>query len=513
MRRIRKIVGMAPLLKLKRVAAYARVSADTEQTEKSFSTQVSYFSQKIQSNPEWIYAGVYSDLGISGTNTAKRRGFRQMIQDAEAGKIDIILTKSIQRFARNTVDLLQTIRHLKDLGVEVRFEKENISTMSGDGEVMLTILASFAQAESLNMSTNIRWAFRKKNEQGIPNQHFIIYGYRWEGDTLVPEPEEAAVVRKIYKEFLAGKSLQKIADELLAKGKKTFYGKDTFLKKTIANMLQNITYTGTMLLQKGFVVSPLTKKRKRNEGELPQYKVEEDHEAIIDMDTFTKVQELIQKKQALGVWANPALNLTLFTGVVKCPHCHKSYRRHIRSNGAVYWECMNRKNCPVAGSIREETLRAICREVLETDDLDASLRKAVDHIEIPKSHTLQFFLANGKKVTRHWRDIPAAETWTEERRQKRSEQNRLRAKYLLSGKLICPTCGKPLIHMVTAKGVPFWNCRTCRGYSVKKFSDENLQMVISKALEVPPERLREVLDHAEVFPDGHIICIKYKEES
>lgn len=502
MRRIRKIVGMAPLLKLKKVAAYARVSADTDQTEKSFSTQVSYFSQKIQSNPEWVYAGVYSDLGISGTNTTKRRGFQQMIQDAEAGKIDIILTKSIQRFARNTVDLLQTIRHLKDLGVEVRFEKEHISTMSGDGEVMLTILASFAQAESLNMSTNIRWAFRKKNEQGIPNQHFIIYGYRWEGDTLVPVPEEAAVVRKIYKEFLTGKSLQKIADGL--KGKKTYYGKDTFLKKTIANMLQNITYTGTMLLQKGFVVSPLTKKRKANEGELPQYKVEEDHEAIIDMDTFTKVQELIQKKQALGVWANPALNLTLFTGMVKCPHCHKSYRRHVRSNGAVYWECMNRKNCQVGGSIREETLMAICREVLGTDGLDATLRKAVDHIEIPRPHTLQFFLANGKEVTRHWKDITVADTWTQERRQKRSEQNRQRAKYLLSGKLICPRCGKPLIHMTTAKGMPFWNCRTCRGYSVKKFSDENLQMVLSKALEVPPERIREVLDHAVVYPNGHI---------
>lgn len=510
MRRIRKIVGMAPLLKLKKVAAYARVSADTDQTEKSFSTQVSYFSQKIQSNPEWVYAGVYSDLGISGTNMTKRRGFQQMIQDAEAGKIDIILTKSIQRFARNTVDLLQTIRHLKDLGVEVRFEKEHISTMSGDGEVMLTILASFAQAESLNMSTNIRWAFRKKNEQGIPNQHFIIYGYRWEGDTLVPEPEETAVVKRIYEEFLAGSSLQKIANELKGKGKKTFYGKDAFLKKTIANMLQNVTYTGTMLLQKGFVVSPLTKKRKRNNGELPQYKVEEDHEAIIDMDTFTKVQELIQKKQALGVWANPALNLTLFTGMVKCPHCHKSYRRHVRSNGAVYWECMNRKSCSVAGSIREETLRAICQEVLGTDNLDAALRESVDRIEIPRPHTLQFFLSNGKRVIRHWKDITAAETWTEGRRKQRSEQNRQRAKYILSGKLICPTCGKPLIHVVTAKGVPFWNCRTCHGYSVKKFSDENLQLVISKALEVPPERIREVLDCAEVYSDGHIICIKYR---
>lgn len=513
MRIIRKIEGAAPLLKLKRVAAYARVSADTDQTEKSFSNQVSYFSQKIQSNPQWIYAGVYSDLGISGTNTTKRRGFQQMIQDAEAGRIDIILTKSIQRFARNTVDLLQIIRHLKDLGVEVRFEKEHISTMSGEGEVMLTILASFAQAESLNMSSNIRWAFRKKNEQGIPNHRFFIYGYRWEGDNLVPDPEEATVVKKIYEDFLTGKSLQKIAYELKAAGIRTFYGKEEFMRKTLANMLQNVTYTGTMLLQKGFITSPLTKKWKPNEGELPQYKVENNHEAIIDSDTYTKVQDLIQRKQALGVWANPSLNLTLFTGVVKCPHCHKSYRRHVRSNGAIYWECLNRKNCPVGGSIREETLRAICREVLETENLDVILREAVDHIEIPKSHTLHFFLANGKKVIRHWENISAKETWTEARRQKRSEQNRKRAKYLLSGKLICPTCGKPLVHMFTAKNVEFWNCMTCHGYSVKKFSDANLQMVLSKALKVPPESIRKVLDHADVYPNGYIICIKNKEET
>ena len=156
MKIIRKLQNFTPNLHLKRVAAYARVSVDTDRTERSFSTQVSYFSNLIQSNPEWIYAGVYSDLGISGTSMEKRQGFRRMIADAEAGKIDIILTKSIQRFARNTVDLLHTVRHLKEIGVEVRFEKEHINSMSGDGELMLTILASFAQAESQNISTNIR---------------------------------------------------------------------------------------------------------------------------------------------------------------------------------------------------------------------------------------------------------------------------------------------------------------------------------------------------------------------
>lgn len=507
MRRIRKIVGMAPLLKLKRVAAYARVSADTEQTEKSFSTQVSYFSQKIQSNPEWIYAGVYSDLGISGTNTAKRRGFRQMIQDAEAGKIDIILTKSIQRFARNTVDLLQTIRHLKDLGVEVRFEKENISTMSGDGEVMLTILASFAQAESLNMSTNIRWAFRKKNEQGIPNQHFIIYGYRWEGDTLVPFPPEAKVVKSIYASFLQGKSLQKIADSLKAAGVKSFYGNPAFQRKTISNILQNSIYAGEMLLQKGFVVSPLSKRRKKNEGELPKYMVADDHEAIIDKATFDRVQALITEKKEKGVWANKALHLTCFTGKLKDPFSKKSYLRHPRKNGAVYWE----SHGEVKGYIREETLKKISAEVLGLAHFDEELfLDRIDHIEIPRPHMLLFFFKGGTKASRTWEDLPFTAPWTEERKQKLQERNRSRAKYSFSGKLQCTQCGNFLIHGLTRRArKPYWFCRHCRGYSIP---EEKLEMAAAEFMKIPAfdkDVFRRQIECIKVPPDGDFIFIPY----
>ncbi|MCD8300573.1 MAG: recombinase family protein, partial [Clostridiales bacterium] len=171
----------------KKVAAYARVSMQTEKMKHSISAQVSYYSGLIQNNPDWEYAGVYADDFISGTDTVKRDEFNRMIADCEAGMIDIILTKSISRFARNTVDLLETVRHLKDIGVEVRFEKERINSMSGDGELMLSILASFAQEESRSISDNVKWGIHKRMQSGMPNAngHFNIYGYRWEGDDLV----------------------------------------------------------------------------------------------------------------------------------------------------------------------------------------------------------------------------------------------------------------------------------------------------------------------------------------
>lgn len=507
MKIIRKLQNFTPNLHLKRVAAYARVSVDTDQTERSFSTQVSYFSNLIQSNPEWIYAGVYSDLGISGTSMEKRQGFRRMIADAEAGKIDIILTKSIQRFARNTVDLLHTVRHLKEIGVEVRFEKEHINSMSGDGELMLTILASFAQAESQNMGTNIRWAFKKKNEQGIPNQHFIVYGYRWVGDTLVPFPPEAKVVKGIYASFLQGKSLQEIVDGLKVAGVKSFYGNPAFQRKTISNILQNGIYAGEMLLQKGFVVSPLSKRRKKNEGELPKYLVADDHEAVIDRETFGRVQTLIAKKRRQGVWVNKALHLTCFTGKLKDPFSKKSYLRHPRKNGVVYWE----SHGEVKGSIREETLKIISAEVLGLAHFDEGLfLDRIDHIEIPRPHMLLFFFKDGTKDSRTWEDLPFTAPWTEERKQKLQERNRSRAKYSFSGKLQCTQCGNFLIHGLTRRArKPYWFCRHCRGYSIP---EEKLETAAAEFMKIPAfdgDVFRWQIEFIKVSPDGSFIFIPY----
>ncbi|WP_223804477.1 recombinase family protein [Lactococcus kimchii] len=291
MKKIQKIKATRPVIKKRlRVAAYARVSADKGRTPHSLSAQISYYSAYIQKNPEWEYAGVYSDNGISGGSVSARTSFKQMLQDCEDGKIDVILTKNISRFARNTVDLLETVRHLKTLGVEVVFEKENIRSMSGDGELMLSILASFAQEEIQSMSKNIKWSIQKRYKKGKPNARINLYGYRWQGDDLVVVPKEAKVVQEIYANYFKQISAEKTAKMLTARGIKGFTGGD-FKGESVRSILLNVTYTGNLLLQKEFVVDPLTKKSKRNNGELPQYLVENHHEAIISLETFQAVQE------------------------------------------------------------------------------------------------------------------------------------------------------------------------------------------------------------------------------
>ena len=266
MRTIHKIERSIPNLRQrKKVAAYARVSVDSERMHHSLSAQVSYYSSLIQKNPEWEYAGVYADYGISGTRIKKRQEFQRMLEDAEAGKIDIILTKSIQRFARNTLDLLRTVRHLKEIGVEVWFEKENIHTLSGEGELMLTILASFAQEESRSISDNIKWRFKKKFEQGIPHAKFFVYGYRWEGNNLATDPYEAKVVQRIFEDYLSGKTRKDIVRELKEEGIRTMYG-NFFKDASIRQILTNPVYTGLLEIQKTFVVDPINKHQIYNHG-------------------------------------------------------------------------------------------------------------------------------------------------------------------------------------------------------------------------------------------------------
>ena len=301
MREISEIKPTVPLLhEKKRVAAYARVSTDSERLANSLSAQISYYREHIQKNPEWIYSGVYADEGITGTTMKKRDEFKRLIEECEKGKIDIILVKSISRFARNTVDLLNTVRHLKDLGIEVRFEKEHINSMSGDGELMLTILASFAQEESRSISENVKWGIRKRFEQGIPNGRVRVFGYKWEDDTLVAVPEEAGIVKRIFQNFLDGKSVRKIAQELNDEGITTRAGCkwSDFNTRTI---LTNIVYTGNIPLQKNFVSDCVNKKRKKNNGELPRYFAENTHEPIIDMAAFECVQKEMARRRHLVI--------------------------------------------------------------------------------------------------------------------------------------------------------------------------------------------------------------------
>lgn len=290
MREICKLRAASPLPQQKKcVAAYARVSVNSERLSRSLSAQVSRYSEYIAKNPEWVFAGVYADKGMSGTRTDNRREFNRLMTDCENGKVDIILVKSISRLARNTLDLLTCIRRLKDMGVEVRFEKERINSMSCDGELMLTVLASFAQDESRSLSENVKWSIRKKFEKGIANGKMRVFGYMWEGGAMKIVPKEAEAVRFIFSSYAEGSSPRAIAAALTENGILTARGSE-WSDYGIRTVLKNITYTGNTLLQKTFSESPITKRRRVNNGELPMYFVRCSHEAIIDKDLFDTVQ-------------------------------------------------------------------------------------------------------------------------------------------------------------------------------------------------------------------------------
>ncbi|MDO4650246.1 MAG: recombinase family protein [Eubacteriales bacterium] len=539
MRSITKIEQKLPEIRSrKRVAAYARVSMESERMNHSLSAQISYYNSLIQKNPDWEFAGVYADNGISGTSTAKRDEFRRMVEDCEAGKIDIILTKSIQRFARNTVDLLETVRHLKDLGIEVRFEKENIHSLSGDGELMLSILASFAQEESRSLSENIKWATRKRFEQGIPNGKFNIYGYRWEDEQLVIVPEEAAIVKRIFQNFLDGRSRLETERELEAEGIRTRNG-CVMRDSNLAKILTNITYTGNMLLQKEFITDPIHKQRKKNRGELPQYWVEDTHEAIIDLETFQFVQEEMKRRKELGALANKSLNISCFTGKIKCPFCNQSYMHNKRKprtpNGKAleYWCCGSRKkkggHCEVGASINQSNMEKVLAEVLGTENFDEEIfLEQVEVIFVPKQYTLEIHLKDGTVVIKPCRNTGHKDCWTKEYRERASKQRRekntnAKGSTALTSKLKCKACGCNFrrctqLSATTVNGKQYyWRCaehkEDCRAVGMR---EDILKPLLARAIgeeEWSDTSFAGKVDHIDVednnllrifFKDGHV---------
>ena len=295
---------MNPVVKKRRVAGYARVSTDKDEQFTSYEAQVDYYTKYITSHPDWQFVKVYTDEGISGLDTRKRDGFNEMIADALSGAMDLIVTKSVSRFARNTVDSLVTIRKLKEKGVEVYFEKENIYSLDGKGELLLTIMSSLAQEESRSISENVTWGQRKRFSDGkitLPYKQFLGYdrGPK-KDDPPVVNQEQAAIVRRIYRDFMAGKTIGAISRELTVDGVPSPSGKPKWSASTVNSILQNEKYRGSALLQKCFTTDFLTKKRKINEGEVPQYYIEHSHEAIIDPDEWEAVQEEIKRRKAIG---------------------------------------------------------------------------------------------------------------------------------------------------------------------------------------------------------------------
>ena len=304
----------------KRVAGYARVSTDSEEQQTSYEAQVDYYTNYIQSKPEWEFVRVYTDEGISALNTKHRDGFNEMIQDALDGKIDLIVTKSVSRFARNTVDSLTTVRKLKEKGIEVYFEKEGIATLDSKGELLITIMSSLAQEESRSISENVTWGQRKRFADGkvsMPYGQFL--GYRKGADGL-PEivPEEAETVRTIYRLFIQGKTTNAIAANLTKQGIPTPGGKKKWQSTTVESILTNEKYKGDAVLQKKFTVDFLTKKQKINEGEVPQFYVENSHPAIIRPDEWNRVQDEMTRRKATGRHHN---SLSPFSAKIICGDC------------------------------------------------------------------------------------------------------------------------------------------------------------------------------------------------
>lgn len=529
MRMIRKIEPVTlRLRKRKRVVAYARVSMETERLKHSLSAQISFYSEFIQKNPEWEYVGVYADDGISGTKTDKRKNFLKMIADCEAGLIDIILTKSISRFARNTVDLLDTVRKLRERGIEVRFEKERINTLSGDGELMLTILASFAQEESRSISDNVKWGIRKRFEQGITNGRFRIFGYKWKDDALIVQSDEAVIVKRIFQNFLDGKSRLETEREFAEEGITTLNG-CMWRDSNIKNVLTNITYTGNQLLQKEYITDPISKRRKKNHGELGQYYVENHHEPIIDMETFQFVQSEMAKRAELGFKANKSLKLSVFSGLIKCEHCGCSYIhsrsvRKSRNTTEDVWVCATKKNgkgkCPVYGNISNKVLEKTTADVLGISGIDGGVvQKHISYISVPERYILRFHMNDGQTLEVKWYSEAKRERWTDELKSKQHEWMR---RYMrndtmrfspFTTRIKCGVCGgafeKGRYHSkyTPDKSYIRWKCKTAQKCSVVGIDEEELKRISAMVMgtDTFDEGLfRETMDSITFYPAGII---------
>ena len=346
-----------------KVAAYCRVSTELEEQESSYEAQVSHYTEFINGNAAWTLAGIYADEGISGTGTKKREQFKKMIKDCEADKIDMVITKSISRFARNTLDCLQYIRKLKALGIPILFEKENINTMDAKGELLITIMASIAQQESQSISQNVRMGIQYRFQQGRPMlQHNWFLGYTKEknGDLQIV-PEEADVVRRIFRDFLEGLSFGEIIQRLEDDGIKTGAGREKWYASTVQSMLKNEKYMGDLLLQKGYTVDFLTKEKVKNTGTFPQYYVENAHEPIVPREVFMQVQgEFLRRenyKLTTGKREMHRSNLGLNQRIL-CSECGSTYRRFAKQDGdgETDWRCRKRiqKGTPCLGRIVKE---------------------------------------------------------------------------------------------------------------------------------------------------------------
>jgi DNA invertase Pin-like site-specific DNA recombinase len=440
MKTVTKIDAFPQIQRRKRVAAYARVSSGKDAMKHSLSAQVSYYSAYIQRHIEWEFAGIYADEAVTGTKD-NRAEFQRMLSDCRTGKIDMIITKSVTRFARDLVTTIKTVRELKDLNIDAYFEKEKIHSLSGEGELLLSLLAIYAQEESRSASENMKWRIRKMFEEGRPNTGNML-GYRLVDGKLYIVPEEAEIVKQIFADYLDGMGFLAIAKKLNALGVPTFHG-GAWMSNSVRYILKNERYTGDMILQKTYTKDHRSKKKCTNRGELPVYSIKNSHEPIIAHEMFDKAQN--ERKRRAGN-CDSVKNRSFeypFTNRIICEKCGRHYRRKHTAPGTKYdkiaWVCgtfntLGKDACD-SQRIPEDILCTKIAEILGLPAFDeAVFKQKIQQIRVPAPGKLLFLFHDGFRIEAEWQNPSRRESWTEEMKQaarerqlkllaERSEQN------------------------------------------------------------------------------------------
>ena len=408
---VRKVTVIPPIAEMqgesridmrpKRVAAYCRVSTDREEQEHSFETQKAMYTEMIMMKPTWQMAGIYADEGITGTVAKKRPGFMKMIEDCRKGKIDMIVTKSVSRFSRNNLDCLMYVRELKQLGIPIIFEKEGINTIQVSSELLLTLFGALSQAESESISMNVKLGIRQSLKNGnVRFSYKTFLGYR-KGVDGQPEivPEQADIVRRIYNDFLAGATYLEIAKRLTEEHVPTMGGGNRWFSERIKSILKNEKYKGDALLQKTYITDPISKRVKKNNGELPMYYVENSHPAIIERRIFDRVQEEIARRAGKKKVKQTGTKTELgrysgkyaLTELLYCGECGTPYRRCTWSRDGkkkIVWRCVSRldygkKYCKNSPSVEESRLHnAIATAITKkANSEEINIGGIMNHIE------------------------------------------------------------------------------------------------------------------------------------
>jgi DNA invertase Pin-like site-specific DNA recombinase len=426
---ITKLDALPKLAKKPKVAAYARVSSGKDAMLHSLSSQVEHYKKMILKNNEWEFAGVYADEALTGTKDS-REEFQQLLSDCRAGFVDMIITKSISRFARNTVTLLETVRELKSLGIDVFFEEQSIHSISGEGEMILTFLATFAQEESRSTSENMKWRIKKDFEQGIMWGGKSCLGYKLENKRYVLVPEETKIVKTIYQLYLNGNGDEQICKLLNMMDIPPNSG-TKWHWSTIRNILTNYNYTGDLILQKTYRENHLTKKKRINNGEYDQYLIKDDHEPIISKEIYHEAQRIRQRRLS-KMNSKPVIRKYAFSGMLKCGVCGRGYSHKSTPHNDI-WKCSYALKRGVEAchskQVPTEILIEASNHILRKQEFDEGFFKSnVDFILVIPNRKLVFQMKDGTSEEYIWIEKSRSESWTPEMREQAriKEQNRLK---------------------------------------------------------------------------------------